>query len=357
MAECIVVALKGRTGNTGRGTFVSLRRRPDSHLEAVEIAKCIQRLKAVRKLEDPPISGNPIKIGDEIVGGALNCPLEEIWIVSRVKELALMQSGHHLANGRFWLPEQREPLEVPICAVGEIATTSYDETMVKGSHGAFDIVVGYSDTDLYPGLWHINSDNQRAMIVEPDSHGIIRPNSWKKAQRILDRNSRIHQHIGLQFNANSLSVLFTEKAAMGIRSLPNVVFENSSWDYAFALWGNSTLGLLSYWICSNRVQEGRGVIRLTLLRSMPTLDVRQLDQTALQSAEWLFEEMKYKKMLPFNQMSDDVVRQELDRRLLSEVLGISEQTHPDVHAGLHGLRKRLCAEPSIHGGKKSKVVL
>ena len=58
-----------------------------------------------------------------------------------------------------------------------------------------------------------------------------------------------------------------------------------------------------------------------------------------------------------NQMREDVVRQELDRRLLSEVLGISEDMHPDVHVGLHRLRERLCAEPSIHGGKKSKVVL
>ena len=357
MAECLVVAVKGRGENTGRGTFVCLHRRPDSHLEAVEIAKRIQRLRNVRKFEDPPIGGNPIKVGDEIVGAALNCPLEKLWTTSRIKELALMQSAHHLANGRVWLPKQRDPLEVPICSVNEIATTSFDETMIKGSQGAFDIEVECSDTDLYPGLWHVNSGNQRAMVVEPDSHGIIRPNSWEKAQRILGRNSRSHQNIGLRFNASSLSVLFTEKPAIGIRSLPNVVFENPSYDYAFALWGNSTLGLLCYWMRCNRVQEGRGAIRLTLLRSMPTLDVRQLDQTALQNAEHIFEEMKHKRMLPFNQMFEDAVRQELDERLLSEVLGICEATHPDVHAGLRLLREQLCAEPSIHGGKQSRVVL
>ena len=356
MAECLVVALKGRTEHTGRGTFVCLHRTPNSHLEAVEIAKCIQRLKAVRKLEDPPIGGNPIKVGEETVGSTLNCPLEKIWTTSRIKELALMQSAYHLVNGCIWLPEQRDPLEIPICLVSEIAKTSFDETMIKGARGAFDIEMGCSDTDLYPGLWRVNSGNQRAMVVEPDSHCIIRPNSWEKAQRILDRNSHIHQNIGLQFNASSLSVLFTEKPAIGIRSLPNVVFENASYDYAFALWGNSTLGLLCYWMRSNRVQEGRGAIRLTLLRSMPTLDVRQLDQTALQNAEHIFQEMKHKRMLPFNQMFEDVVRQELDRRLLSEVLGISEETHPDVYTGLRRLRERLCAEPSIHGGKKSRVV-
>ena len=33
MAECLVIALKGRTENTGRGTFVCLHRRPNSHLD------------------------------------------------------------------------------------------------------------------------------------------------------------------------------------------------------------------------------------------------------------------------------------------------------------------------------------
>ena len=131
MAECLVVAFKGRTENTGRGIFVCLHRRPNSHLEAIEIAKRIQRLRDVRKLEDPPIGGNPIKVGDEIVGSALNCPLEKIWSTSRIKELALMQTAHHLANGRVWLPEQHAPLEVPICSVGEIAMTSFDETMIR----------------------------------------------------------------------------------------------------------------------------------------------------------------------------------------------------------------------------------
>ena len=357
MAECLIVAVKGRTENTGHGTFVCLHRRPDSHLETVEIAKRIQRLRDVRKFEAPPIGGDPIKVGDEIVGAALNCPLEKIWSTSRIKELALIQSAYHLANGCVWLPGQRDPLEIPICSVDEIATTSFDETMIKGARGAFDIEEGCSDTDLYPGLWHVNSDNQRAMVVEPDSHGIVRSNSWDKAQRILDRNSRIHQNIGLRFNANSLAVLFTEKPAIGIRLLPNVLFENPSYDYAFALWGNSTLGLLCYWMRCNKVHAGRGTIRLTLLRSMPTLDVRQLDQAALQNAERIFEEMKHKRMLPFNQMFEDAVRQELDEQLVSEVLGFGEETHSEIHAGLRLLRERLCAEPSIHGGKQSRVVL
>ena len=75
-----------------------------------------------------------------------------------------MQPAYHLANGRIWLPAQHNPLEVPICSVGEIAMTSFDETMIKGAQGAFDIEEGCSDTDLYPGLWHVNSDKQRGHV-------------------------------------------------------------------------------------------------------------------------------------------------------------------------------------------------
>ena len=60
--------------------------------------------------------------------------------------------------------------------------------MIKGARGAFDIEEGCSDTALYPGLWHVKSDTQRSMVVEPDSNCIIRPNYWEKAQQILDRN-------------------------------------------------------------------------------------------------------------------------------------------------------------------------
>ena len=87
------------------------------------------------------------------------------------------------------------------------------------------------------------------------------------------------------------------------------------------------------------------------------LDVRQLSDEALANAERIFNELKHQKMLPFNQMDADPVRHELDRLLLSEVLGITEAERPDVHEGLALLRKMLCKEPSIHGGKKSKVNL
>lgn len=64
--------------------------------------------------------------------------------------------------------------------------------------------------------------------------------------------------------------------------------------------------------------------------------------------------LKHQRMLPFNEAEYDPVRHELDRLLLSKVLDITSE---DAHNAVHRLRELLCAEPSIHGGKKSRCNL
>ena len=119
--------------------------------------------------------------------------------------------------------------------------------------------------------------------------------------------------------------MFTERDSIGVNTIPNVAFINPDYDYVWTLWGNSTLGLLCYWMHGNKQHSGRGQIRLTALRAMPILDMSKLDETVIQNAKSIFEDMKYKKMLPFNQMDEDRVRWELDRLLLSQVLGFGEE--------------------------------
>ena len=87
---------------------------------------------------------------------------------------------------------------------------------------------------------------------------------------------------------------------------------------------------------------------------MPTLDVRCLSDRVLANAERIFHDLKHKRMLPFNEIDHDQVRHELDRLLLTEVLNITSE---DAHKAIHRLRELLCAEPSIHGGKKSRCDL
>ena len=355
MAECIIVATKGKGDNTGRGKFVCLNQRPKSLLEAFEITNRIIRSNGTYQLEDTPSGGDPIKVGEEILGYMLDCPLPrgEGWVAVRVKSMAVLQSARRLKKGRLELPLQdlqETVTEIPICQVGDIATLGLAEV-----RGVFRKVEGFQpNEDGYACLWNAKSEVQRSMLVLPDSRSIPVPNAETKVQNRVDRNSRTHYNMMLRFNSNSVIVLFTEKPAIGPTLITNVAFENPRYEIPWALWCNSTLGLFCHWLHSGKQVSGRGKLRLTTLSSLPTLDVCKLSQEALENAEKVFEQLKYQRMLPLNECAHDPMREELDRRLLTEVLGI---TSDNVLKSMQTLREMLCAEPSIHGGKKSKCDL
>ncbi len=356
MAECIVVAKKGIDTDTGRGKFVCLNRRPESVLEAVEIANYINRNSSSRRLEDAPNGGDIIRIGNDIVGQMLNCPLlpGEGWGVSRIQSMALIQSAYSMQKGILHLPMQITNVNVPMCRVEDIAQVGWHPESVYGKDGPFDMVKGDANGDGYLCLWNLNSETQRSMLVNPDSKGIPRRNTKVLLSKILTKNSRAHYNLYLRFNANSTLVLLTEKPSVGVNRLPNVAFEDPQHEIAFALWCNSTLGLMCHWIHSGKQQSGRGILTLNTLATTPTLDVRALSETALTNTELVFDRLKYKRMLPFNECVHDPVRQELDTYLLTKVLGIKDI---GVLTAMQTLREMLCAEPSIHGGKKSKCNL
>ena len=54
-------------------------------------------------------------------------------------------------------------------------------------------------------------------------------------------------------------------------------------------------------------------------------------------------------MLPTNEAWRDPVRQELDRRLLTEVLGLDDEAVEQLAI----LRNQWCAEPTVTGTKKT----
>ncbi len=355
MAECIIVATKGKGNNTGRGKFVCLNQRPKSLLEAFEITNRIIRSNGTYRLEDTPSGGDAIKVGEETFGYLLNCPLPrgEGWIAVRVKSMAVLQSAQRLKKGRLELPLQefQETItEIPICQVGDIATLGLAEV-----RGVFRKVEGFRpNEDGYACLWNAKSEVQRSMLVLPDSRAIPIPNAETKVQKRIDRNSRTHYNMLMRFTSNSVIALFTDELTIGPRSVTNVAFENPRHEFPWTLWCNSTLGFFCHWIHSGKQNSGRGKLWLGTLRTLPTLDVRSLSKEALKNAEKVFERMKYKLMLPVNECAYDPMRVELDRCLLTEVLGI---TSDNVLESMQTLREMLCAEPSIHGGKQKRCNL
>ena len=202
------------------------------------------------------------------------------------------------------------------------------------------------------------------MLVEPDSEGKVRMTGERKSQERVDKNAariwstatRAHYNLDFQLNSQSLTVAMTERPAIGGRAWPSVIFESRDQEKAFAVWANSTLGILCHWWQANRQQAGRATTTITAIPELPTLDITALTSVQLAAVGRVFDDLKGKHMLPANELDRDPVRHELDRRLLDEVLGLPPNL-ASPNGPLDLLRRKVAAESSVHGGKKSSAAL
>lgn len=361
MGEVLVIARhRGKSEPGERGLFVTLKRRPATTIEASELARAVNNLasdSAPRRLEHGPYGGARIKVGQETMGELLDCPLPKgsQWNVVGISDLSLAQAAWHLSTGRLWLPGQRESTAhaIPISPLSKNCKLGFLDRDINGAggRGAFDIEDSCPPAATYPTLWGHDATRERCLIVEPDSQALVRTGKERRAAEIWETRSRLHHNRDLRFNSQSLSLAYTQTPTLGGRSWPNLILTDARHEMALALWGNSTLGLLCYWWHATKEQSGRGVMPRTQAAGMPALDVSTLDDRQLLDAATIFEDLKQARLLPFNEAYHDEVRQELDRRLITELLRLDAS----VLEPLTLLRKKLCSEPSIHGGKKSSA--
>ena len=361
MGEVLIVARKSGDDAPGeRGLFVNLVRRPKNPMEGEEIGEQVLRMVAsggIRTLESGPSGGSVIFVGEDEVDEVLDCPLDKggQWSAAGIIDLELAQTAYQLAHGRLWLPTLREEdaPALPITRLENIGRMGFIHRDINGGggRGAFDISSPCRASASYPTLWKHDATRQCAMIVEPDSEARIREGKRQRALQIWDSRSRTHHNPDFRFNSQVGPVVFTERPTLGGSSWPNIILNQRDRELAHVLWANSTLGCFLYWWHSSRQQSGRGLIPKRQAATMPTLDVDALSDDQVAQANAIFEDLKTRPMRPLNEATEDEVRQELDCRLLVDVLGVPSELMPSVDL----LRRKLCDEPSIYGTKKTKT--
>ena len=358
MAETLIVCRESSSAPDGRGLFISLRRRPESEMEATELARAMRALAAnatIRTLEDGPFGGNPLLIGNEFIGEMIDAPLsaDAPWSAVRISDFAVVQTAFQLVNGAVWLPQMQEQnmLSLPMTVIQQVCKVGITDNNIvgNGSQTAFNRIKPPSLTPTYPMLWGHNAQLEKRMVVAPDSEGRVKPGRETRATEIWETRSHAHHNRDFRFNSQPLAVAFTETQTIGGRAWPNMKFDDPAHEIAYILWGNTTLGLLCYWWHSSRQQAGRGSMPITAIRSMPTLDVTKLTQAQLETAEEIFEDMRDGQFLPANEAYRDNARKELDHRVLIDMLGLPES----ILEPLDLLRLKWCSEPSVHGGKST----
>ena len=353
LAECLVVARKLKTAekSTARGRFTSLSRRPQGFAHASELSKSVIDSAEVRRIEDGPYGGTPLATGDEWSGVSMSSPLEadgENWSAVRLFDCSLAQTAYALSRSKLWLPGKASPMELKTALLGDIGELGLVHRDITGPapRGPFDRV-GKSPTATYPALWSHDAKHQTQMVCTPDSQLLVRSGMEGKAAVVWETASQAHLNLGFRFNTQPLAIAFTDQDSMGGRAWPNVSFSVREHSMAFALWGNSTLGILCYWWKAGRQDAGRGDMTIRSAENISVLDLRALTHEQLRTAEAIFNELRDMELKPAYLADADPNRALLDRRVVCDLLGFDE----DVYEGVRRLSAKWCAEPSVHGGK------
>jgi hypothetical protein len=378
MAECLLVGRRLQPTTDPRATFVILSGQPRNTLEGELIAQAISQVigrAGIRKLEDGPFGGSRIVLGDTLFGEALDCPLpsEGAWQMVGIKDVTLGTDGLSSNAWALWVEGMPAQPTVPIaaCTIGDVIERMGPHHLdIAGAQakadglpqGPFEHLDGVPGGAAYPCLWNHDNTRERRLVVQPDSHGRIREVGGEVPQRLQERAevrwataTRAHYACDLRFTSQSLIVAMTPERTIGGRAWPSVQFQNAGHEYAFALWSNSSLGLLCHWWMSNKTQEGRGTTTVTSIPAITTLDVRTLSNTQHEEARRVFERLSERRFLPFDQIDEDESRAELDRSLLVEVLGL-DPALCELGGPMERLRRKLATEPQIHANKRTRLV-
>ena len=353
MAECLVVGYKhGKLQSQAqRAHFISLQQRPQGFNQSAAITTNIINLSDVRQIEDGPYDGTDLIVGcDEIgkVATALLLKSGENWGSVRLSDYALAQVSYALSESKLWLPGEAKPLALKMAPLNEVGGLGLVHRDITGPapRGPFTKVAP-SPTATYPALWNHNASQETRIVCKPDSQLQVRRGMETRAAEVWATASRAHLSLEFTFGSQPLAVAFTNMESMGGAAWSNVRFKNRLFDFAYTVWGNSTLGMLAYWWHSNRQQSSKVRMTIRMAETLPVLDFRALSAAQLATAERIFEEFRDKEFKPAYLADADANRALLDRRVVRDLLGFDEATYQAVRR----LAEKWCAEPSVHGGK------
>ena len=296
-------------------------------------------------------------MGDrEIIGTYIRAPLSQGGCAS-LRETTLADAALGLLEGMLRLPRgYTAPLAtISLGTVGKRGLVHRDisgKTSNGAPRGPFDII-SIQGVPQYPVLWGHDAERERGLVVPPDSEGAVRSGCDDHAVKVWNETaSRLHFNLDFRINSQSLTACLTPDKAIGGTAWPNFIPRRDEWTFPLVLWANTTIGLLAFWWIGTRQQQGRARLTITQLPRLTVLDPRTLTSDQIAQAEDIFERFKEKSFLPANEAYRDGVRQALDRAVLVELLQLPEA----VLEPLSTLRKQWCAEPSVHGGKKTRII-
>ena len=380
MEEMLLVATRRTKPTKGTGAVlhcVTLHEPYNRSGEARELGRAIEAARA-RCLTTG--ATHPITVGDSEVGciTAMATQGDGLpWNMVGVTHGGLALAANALTRGTLGhIVGAPIPLGLEMGTIEEIFDVGPTHDLLghpKGGdpRGAFEFHPVASEADAIGvdrALWKADAKKQRSLCLVPTHKGLPPSGVGSAEQRMKMRATAGTLFYARNFRWTSQSLLAgtTSQPVLGGRAWTALGHPDIRVRKAFALWCNSTLGLVVHWTQGQRTQHGRSTTQIGALRKIPCPRLDRLSDAALDMATARFDVLSDKSLLPAKDAAKDPVRAEID-----EVVSAMFELHkvqPDSGEGLAGrlpqdldpgseindatgiLRELLCAEPSVHGG-------
>lgn len=391
MAEILLISTRcqGKKKSTHNVSYVNLFRRPDSVLEAVELARIARGISLTGE------SLSRIEFGDQNIGSHIRASLTNGGCAGLVNS-EIAETMVALKEGIITMRLLLNSVSIPVTKLsnpslgvrGPVHRDIGNRKNFDNSRSIFRIV-DYSIGASYPALWNHDAKNERCIEVTPDAQGIPRPERQtrfdslsvgnsksdaldalsseampnpstvylKEAKHVyLNTATRLHFNLDFQINSQSLAACITPERSLGGTAWPSYIINSEDKDLVLlyeriiAVWANTTFGLMAFWWLGTRQQQGRSRLTITELPELSVLDPLCLNHVELEKASEIFKLFRSRRFLPANEAYRDDTRKDLDRAVIVDLLQLPEA----VIEALAKLRYQWCCEPSVHGGKNTR---
>ena len=286
LSEALLIATRRPDGNQNaehRTTFVNLWQNPKGALDAHRVAHSVTNTTPA-KLEGTGTA--LLEVDGQHIGEMLSMPESKIagkqWAGVQFAHADLTRSALRLLeDSEIWIPGEEATARIPLTRL---------EVLGKLGPDIRDVRDGFEPTDTvtaYPMVANHDTEQRKSLATEPDKYlaPLVEPRPgrhlkpftqlWPKAARLL---------VGARFRLNTVRVV-------AMRSNTNVLasmwwpirVEGPSQERAFAVWLNSSLGLLTLLMIRNTTQGSWAQLKKADLEKLPVLNLRQLSPSQLQA--------------------------------------------------------------------------
>ena len=326
--------------------------------EAGELARAIS--SAIEQVEDVN-SNRPIFVGETEIGqvcvfdaGGEGAP----WGPLGVTHAGLAVAADKMACGWLDFIGSSTKLDMGMTTLDDLFSIGPTHHLIghlRGGDaiGAFELfpVTGSADAvGADRSLWAADSKAQRSLVVLPTHKGVPVPGGNSREMRA--RQSRLFYARNMRWTSQALLAAITEHEAMGGRAWNALENDDIRVCKAFALWANSTFGMMVHWTQGQRTQAGRSTTQIGALGQIPCPKLDKIGEDKLDLAADNFDELVSRKLSPACQAHADQTRQEIDA-VVVKMLGLSKGANETVDE----LRFLWCSEPSVHGQNRQALSL